>query len=43
MKTSYPGIFAVGDVRKKSLRQVVTAVADGAIAAVAVEKYIEDL
>ena len=43
MRTSYPGIFAVGDVRKKTLRQVVTAVADGAIAAVVVEKYLEDL
>lgn len=43
MRTSYPGIFAIGDVRQKSLRQVVTAVADGAIAAVAVEKYLEEL
>jgi len=43
MKTSAPGIFAAGDVRKKSLRQVVTAVADGAIAAVSAEKYIAEL
>jgi len=43
MRTTRPGIFAAGDVRKKSLRQVVTAVADGAIAAVSVEKYLEDL
>lgn len=43
MCTSRPGIFAAGDVRKKSLRQVVTAVADGAIAAVSVEKYLENL
>ncbi|TYO97759.1 thioredoxin-disulfide reductase [Desulfallas thermosapovorans] len=41
MHTSHPGIFAAGDVRQKLLRQVVTAVADGAIAAVAAEKYIE--
>lgn len=41
MRTSTPGLFAAGDVRKKLLRQVVTAVADGAIAAVAAEKYIE--
>ncbi|MHB8985240.1 MAG: thioredoxin-disulfide reductase [Eubacteriales bacterium] len=41
MRTSCPGIFAAGDVRKKLLRQVVTAVADGAIAAVAAEKYLE--
>lgn len=42
MRTSHPGIFAAGDVRKKLLRQVVTAVADGAIAAVAAEKYLEE-
>lgn len=41
MKTSTPGVFAAGDIRVKSLRQVVTAVADGAIAAVQAEKYIE--
>lgn len=42
MKTNVPGIFAAGDCRVKSLRQVVTAVADGAIAAVQAEKYIEN-
>ncbi len=42
MKTNIAGVFAAGDVRKKSLRQVVTATADGAIAAVQAEKYIED-
>ncbi|MDQ0287530.1 thioredoxin reductase (NADPH) [Desulfofundulus luciae] len=41
MQTSCPGLFAAGDVRQKSLRQVVTAVADGAIAAVSAEKYLE--
>lgn len=41
MRTSAEGIFAAGDVRVKSLRQVVTAAADGAIAAVNAEKYIE--
>lgn len=41
MRTSADGIFAAGDVRVKSLRQVVTAAADGAIAAVNAEKYIE--
>jgi len=41
MRTAVPGVFAVGDVRIKSLRQVVTAVADGAIAAVNAQKYIE--
>ncbi len=40
MLTSMPGLFAAGDVRHKLLRQVVTAVADGAIAAVAAEKYL---
>ncbi|MDR1272843.1 MAG: FAD-dependent oxidoreductase, partial [Clostridiales Family XIII bacterium] len=40
MRTNVPGVFAAGDVRKKSLRQVVTATADGAIAAVEAEAYI---
>lgn len=39
-KTSLPGVFAVGDVRTKALRQVVTAVADGAMAAHAAEEYL---
>lgn len=42
MATDIPGIFAAGDIREKSLRQVVTAVSDGAIAAVEAEKYIEN-
>jgi len=42
MQTSCPGLFAAGDVRKKLLRQVVTAVADGAVAAVAAGKYLEE-
>ena len=41
MKTNVQGVFAAGDIRVKSLRQVVTATADGAIAAVQAEKYIE--
>lgn len=43
MKTSIPGVFVAGDCRVKSLRQVVTAAADGAIAATQVEKYLEEL
>jgi thioredoxin reductase (NADPH) len=43
MRTNIPGVFAAGDIRKKSLRQVVTATADGAIAAVQAEKYVEGL
>lgn len=43
MHTNIPGVFAAGDIRKKSLRQVVTAAADGAIAAMQAEKYIADL
>ena len=39
--TSCPGLFAAGDVRQKLLRQVVTATADGAVAAVQAGKYIE--
>ncbi|MDR0885880.1 MAG: thioredoxin-disulfide reductase [Clostridiales Family XIII bacterium] len=42
MHTNVPGVFAAGDVRKKMLRQVVTAAADGAIAAVSAENYIEE-
>ncbi|MBQ8268850.1 MAG: thioredoxin-disulfide reductase [Clostridia bacterium] len=40
-KTSIPGVFAAGDVRKKALRQIVTAAADGAVAAHFAEEYIE--
>jgi len=40
MRTRTPGVFACGDVRSKSLRQVVTAVADGATAAVEAEKHL---
>ena len=43
MKTDVMGVFAAGDIRVKSLRQVVTAAADGAIAAVQAEKYIEKI
>jgi thioredoxin reductase (NADPH) len=39
--TSVAGIFAAGDVRKKGLRQITTAVGDGALAAAAAERYIE--
>ena len=41
METSIPGVFAAGDVRSKLLRQIVTAVGEGATAAFAAEKYIE--
>jgi len=43
MQTSIPGVFAVGDVRDTPLRQVSTAVGDGAMAAVSAEHYIENL
>ena len=39
-RTSLPGVFAVGDVRTKALRQIVTAVADGAAAVHAAESYL---
>ena len=42
MKTSVPGVFAVGDVRQKDLRQVTTAVGDGAIAGQEAYKYITE-
>ena len=41
-ETSIPGVYAVGDVRMKPLRQVVTAVADGAVAVHMAEKYIAE-
>lgn len=40
MHTNIPGVYAVGDIRVKSLRQVVTAAADGAIAAIQVERSL---
>lgn len=43
METSVPGIFAAGDVRVKTLRQVVTATGDGSIAADTVQRYVEEL
>lgn len=43
MHTNIPGVYAAGDVRVKSFRQVVTAAADGAIAAMQAEKYIAEL
>lgn len=43
MHTNIDGVFAAGDLRVKSLRQVVTAAADGAIAAMQVEKYLSNL
>ena len=42
MKTSIEGVYAAGDLRPKSLRQIVTAVSDGAIAATSCEKYLEE-
>lgn len=42
METNLPGVYAAGDLRPKLLRQVVTAVADGAIAATVAEKYVEE-
>jgi len=43
METSVPGIFACGDVRSQLVRQITNAVGDGTTAAVAAEKYIEEL
>ncbi|MGG0655138.1 thioredoxin-disulfide reductase [Rummeliibacillus pycnus] len=43
METSVPGIYAAGDVRDKTLRQIVTATGDGSIAAQSVQHYIEEL
>ncbi len=42
MQTSVPGIYSIGDINQKALRQVVTAASDGAIAAFSAEKWIEE-
>ena len=43
LMTNVEGVYAAGDIRPKKLRQVVTAVADGAIAATNIEKYVQEL
>ncbi|WP_238900371.1 thioredoxin-disulfide reductase [Clostridium sp. YIM B02500] len=43
METSFEGVYAIGDNRVKYLRQVISAAGDGATAAVAAERYIEEL
>ena len=43
METDIEGVYAAGDIRPKSLRQIVTAVSDGAIAATTAEKYVTEL
>lgn len=43
MKTNLSGVFAAGDIRKKTLRQVVTAVSDGAVAAFEANRYLEEI
>lgn len=40
MKTNIEGVYAVGDIRVKEVRQISTAVSDGAIAAIDAAKYI---
>lgn len=41
MRTSIPGVFATGDVRATSVRQVITATSDGAVAAIYASKYLD--
>ena len=43
MRTSEVGVFAAGDVRRTPLRQVITAVADGAVAGMSAVKYLEEV
>ncbi|WP_221566867.1 thioredoxin-disulfide reductase [Alkalihalobacillus sp. TS-13] len=43
METKIPGIFAAGDIREKTLRQIVTATGDGSIAAQSAQHYVEEL
>ena len=42
-RTNIPGVFAVGDMRSKPLRQIVTAVADGAVASKYAEEFIDSM
>jgi thioredoxin reductase (NADPH) len=42
METEIPGVFAAGDIRYNSVRQVVTAAADGAVAALSAERYLSE-
>lgn len=43
METKVDGIFAAGDIREKSLRQIVTATGDGSIAAQSAQHFVEEL
>ena len=43
METSIPGVFAAGDVRNTQLRQIVTSVADAAVAATSAQHYLENM
>ena len=43
MSTSVPGIFAAGDIRRHSIRQTVAAAGDGAVAAIAAKKWLEEV
>ena len=40
METSLPGLFAIGDTRKKDVRQVASAVGDASVASVFIDKYL---
>ena len=41
METSLPGIFAVGDTRKKDVRQVASAIGDASVASVFIDKFLQ--
>ena len=43
MATKIPGVYAIGDVRHKTVRQIANAVGDGAVAAVFAEKFISSI
>ena len=43
MATSLPGVFAAGDIRETQIRQVATAIGDGAVAASSAQQYIENM
>ncbi|MDP4084059.1 MAG: thioredoxin-disulfide reductase [Bacillota bacterium] len=43
METKVPGVYAAGDIREKTLRQIVTATGDGSIAAQSAQQYVEEI
>ena len=43
MRTNIPGVMAAGDIRSKTVRQIINGAGEGAVAAIAAEKYLSGL